>query len=625
MLVCAVILTVFGWDMWSARKFRLSIAETESSTLARSLADHVEATVHVADIALVGVVEQLEIGGGSPAQAARIQGALNENLARWGRLQSLTIFDMKGNRLAGTGARRPPSAPPWDAIAFHNTHPYWRPRVGPPIENWVEPGWSLLVSRRFNARDGTAAGVAVATIDLGYFSSFYKTFDVGSSGSIMLTDEDGIGLARAAGTRDFTGRDLSKTAMFRTYLEVGPIGTATITSPIDAVERITSFRHTAEYPLLIHVGFSRDDLLLGWWREVWRDGCVVAVMLACVCLLGWRLSRRMDEQQRAEAEARASEQLYRLLAVNTTDVIVKLSPDHRRLYVSPACRDVLGYEPSEMLDHSPQDRVHPEDWPAVAAALQPATLASIRRVTYRFARADGVYVWLEASVRSLDDGSGYVSAVRDITSRVETEQKLSVANARLQSQVMLDSLTGIANRRCFDLLLDREFEVCSRRATPLSLLMIDVDHFKAFNDRFGHQAGDECLRQIGATLAEQLRRPADVAARYGGEEFALLLPDTDRQGALLIAENVRSAVRALHQSNPDSMIGTLTVSIGLISAIPGAAVDGTGMLVSLADRALYQAKASGRDQVNVASTDLTETAGLPPTPARIPQSADAEA
>jgi len=183
-------------------------------------------------------------------------------------------------------------------------------------------------------------------------------------------------------------------------------------------------------------------------------------------------------------------------------------------------------------------------------------------------------------------------------SLVVLTRKLDAANRELTRLSAVDGLTGIANRRQFDEALSREWRRCLREREPLALLMCDVDLFKQYNDRYGHPAGDECLKQVAATLRANLRRPADVVARYGGEEFAAILPGTSVEGAARVAESMRAAVLALGLVHDDSAAGAVTVSIGLVAVVPeqaGAPAD----VVGAADAALYEAKRRGRNGVFV--------------------------
>jgi diguanylate cyclase (GGDEF)-like protein len=181
----------------------------------------------------------------------------------------------------------------------------------------------------------------------------------------------------------------------------------------------------------------------------------------------------------------------------------------------------------------------------------------------------------------------------------ETKDALEANNASLTSLAFSDSLTGLANRRHFEQALEREFRIARRTGSSLGLVMLDADHFKKYNDLYGHPAGDRCLRMIGEAIASGLRRPGDLASRYGGEEFAVLLPDTDLAGAVEVAESIRAAVHGAmveHKGNP---LGVVTISAGACAMLPEGSDNNPLKLVRDADRALYVAKSQGRNRVGL--------------------------
>ena len=186
----------------------------------------------------------------------------------------------------------------------------------------------------------------------------------------------------------------------------------------------------------------------------------------------------------------------------------------------------------------------------------------------------------------------------------ERTRELTDANCELQRLSLSDALTCIGNRRYLDEYLEREWRRTLREQTSLSVVMLDIDYFKLFNDTYGHIAGDDCLRRVAGILTATIQRTTDFASRYGGEEFVLVLPATDEQGALTVAEKIRCRVEALaipHEKSP--MAGVVTVSIGVAAAVPTRDSD-VGLLLSAADRALYQAKTAGRNAVRSAGACL---------------------
>ena len=180
-----------------------------------------------------------------------------------------------------------------------------------------------------------------------------------------------------------------------------------------------------------------------------------------------------------------------------------------------------------------------------------------------------------------------------------SERQLKQMNSRLHEQSLHDVLTGVANRRHFEQTLEVEWNRAMRSGWPLSLVMLDVDHFKALNDRYGHQRGDECLTTVAQMLRHDLRRGGEFLARYGGEEFVAVLPNVDAEGALLTAEAMRARVQELRIENHGSPLGELTISAGVCSVVPLRGMTRERMLAA-ADAALYRAKAAGRNRVEPA-------------------------
>jgi diguanylate cyclase (GGDEF)-like protein len=184
-----------------------------------------------------------------------------------------------------------------------------------------------------------------------------------------------------------------------------------------------------------------------------------------------------------------------------------------------------------------------------------------------------------------------------VRARVRNHLALKLKADLLDSLANIDSLTDISNRRRFDEKLAVEWRRCQRSGLPLSLIMIDVDNFKAFNDHFGHGAGDICLVTIAATLAANLSRPGDLVARYGGEEFAVILPETDPAGAVRIAERMRESLAEQRMPQaPGDDRGIVTLSAGVAGRVPDERAD-IAELVATADRKLYEAKTLGRNRV----------------------------
>jgi diguanylate cyclase (GGDEF)-like protein/PAS domain S-box-containing protein len=315
----------------------------------------------------------------------------------------------------------------------------------------------------------------------------------------------------------------------------------------------------------------------------------------------------ISERERLQIDLTASEMLFRLLAEASNDVIVLTNLSGKRRYISPAVSTILGWHPEELTGHTYHQIVHPEDVTALEKMMDTCRDgAATEPLIYRCRKKDGSYAWMEASMRLYHDEAtnepiGFVNVVRDVSNRKAAEDELTHAFRLVENLAMVDGLTGIANRRRFDETMDREWRRAMRDGSLLSLLMIDVDHFKPYNDIYGHVLGDACLRRIAEAAQNVIHRSSDLFARYGGEEFVVVLPNTDRNGALLVAEQIRRAVEMCglpHSGNPH---GVVTISIGCATLALAHNSDATA-LVEAADQAMYQAKSAGRNRVEVAAS-----------------------
>ena len=319
-------------------------------------------------------------------------------------------------------------------------------------------------------------------------------------------------------------------------------------------------------------------------------------------------------RQKLMREKAKNERRYKFLLDNTNDIIFERSADQRITFVSPAVTRILGWETGEAVNMIGRDFLHPADLPELDTPFEmDADGFERRRIDVRYRRKDGHYIWTELSsqiVRDPDTGEfkGAVGTLRDISAQKAAEADRDRAFGELQKVADADGLTGLANRRYFDVMLANEIRRSARSNLPLSLLMIDADHFKNYNDALGHLAGDNCLRQIATAVANCATRPGDLVARYGGEEFAVILPDTTQKGAVAMSDRIRTAIRETGLSHPNSISSYVTVSIG-IATTSGGALDAE-QLIQRADSALYLAKKNGRDRwATLDETTQEEIAG----------------
>jgi diguanylate cyclase (GGDEF)-like protein/PAS domain S-box-containing protein len=365
--------------------------------------------------------------------------------------------------------------------------------------------------------------------------------------------------------------------------------------------------------------------VLGWLVILTRRGSVIdadladtlfvlATIIAFVGIVSWiatQLHENHLDRVRTEQALRESETRFRLIAENGSDVVSLLDVTGRVAYVSPSCERVLGFLPDEMLRMAPFAIVHPDDSDRLTRHFNQLVRGEpVTSIQCRMLHKTGRHIWLDMMWRAVFGDDGAISRLqvvsRDITEgkqyekRLEEAQKklrvqqekLYEANSRLEALASTDSLTGLKNRRAFEERLEEEVGRTRRHGHQLALVLLDIDHFKSFNDTFGHPKGDEVLRNIGR-LIKRTSRETDVCARYGGEEFAIILPHTDQDGALGLAERLRRAIEeAVWEDRP------MTASVGVAHICRE--VTTAEQLLDQADRALYRSKQDGRNRVTMA-------------------------
>jgi diguanylate cyclase (GGDEF)-like protein/PAS domain S-box-containing protein len=275
-------------------------------------------------------------------------------------------------------------------------------------------------------------------------------------------------------------------------------------------------------------------------------------------------------------------------------------------YIGPQIETLLGWPQGSWLSANDwAERMHPEDREWVVNFCVAQSQSGIdHEADYRALTRDGRYVWIRDVVHVLRNAAGEVEALVgfmfDISERKQTEQKLLQLQKQLEELSYQDGLTGVANRRMFDNRFQMEWSNAQRTSQPLSLILLDIDYFKQYNDHYGHVRGDDCLKSVGQALSGAAVRPRDLLARYGGEEFVLLLPETDAQAAAQVAERCRQLIRGQNIQHAHSQVAPqLTISLGVGTLVPGP-FDQPEAFLERVDSLLYKAKHQGRDQAVLA-------------------------
>ncbi|WP_076958091.1 diguanylate cyclase [Teichococcus deserti] len=621
---CAALIGLEGWHIWSDRRVKLRAVEISATNLARSLMQHTQDSFELTDIVLLDLAERLANDGTGAAARERLHQLLASHALGLASGAHFYVYDTDGHWLASSlpDLSRDHSVAERAYFRHHQTDPSRERFIGPPVFSHWRQRWVVTLTRRLQAPDGSFAGVILASIDAEALAENFARFELGAGSAIGLLRTDGTMLARHPFVPRLIGQSFAHAELFRHRLPQADHGAFEQFSPVDHVARVTAFQRGDRLPLVMTVSVGREAALEAWKREaIWRLG-VAGLLSTLLALLGLRLVGQAGQRQEAERRLAEREADFRLLAENSSDLVARVGADGCFRYVSPASRRMFGAAPEDLLGRPVIEQVLPEDRAMVGAAVEPLRLglAEEARISHRLRHGDG-QVWIEVALRATRDAvtgamGGAIVVMRDVTARKAEERQL-------EALARTDGLTGIANRRSFDEALAREWRRCAREALPVSLLLLDVDRFKLYNDHYGHQQGDATLRAVAQALAMQARRPGDLPARYGGEEMALLLAGSEPAEALLLAERARAAIQALaieHDKSPPA--GVVTVSIGVATAWPqpeveGAAATGPEALVAAADGALYVAKRQGRNRV-----ETTETVPpAPPPPPELPDEA----
>jgi diguanylate cyclase (GGDEF)-like protein/PAS domain S-box-containing protein len=296
--------------------------------------------------------------------------------------------------------------------------------------------------------------------------------------------------------------------------------------------------------------------------------------------------------------------VYRTLLESTRAIPWRIDwATMRFTYIGPQIEALLGWSPSSWESVNDwAERIHEEDrQKTVDFCVAQSQKGVDHEADYRALTRDGEQVWIRDVVHVVrrEDGSvdALVGFMFDITARKQAEDKILQLQRELEVLSYRDSLTGVANRRMFDTLYPIEWAKARATGEPLSLIVIDIDYFKQYNDHYGHVQGDECLRSVAQLIDGAVLRSRDLCARFGGEEFVLLLPSADQDAARNVAERCRKLLGQKMIPHMRSGVGrVVTVSMGVGTIVPGAE-DDPSVFLDRIDRRLYQAKSAGRDRM----------------------------
>jgi len=422
--------------------------------------------------------------------------------------------------------------------------------------------------------------------------------------AILIVDDapDSLGLLqdimRQQGYQTFVATSGKRAFDIATRVQPDLILLDVILPDLDGLEicrRLKRQPDTAHIPVIfVSACGDTDDIVAGFDTGA-CDYIAKPVRLAEVCA---RVRAQLRLHSSSENQKQQAERLQ-LIVDGMDEGLLLVGADGCVAYANPACERILDCPAAQLAGRALAELLAPPaslDYAAYFADTGDLEAAQRCRGTREvlLAQRDGSLRAMDLSLSPMAGGESlFVALLHDITHHKQSE-------TALQRAALVDPLTRIANRRHFDAFLDKEWARAIRSSQPLSLIVLDVDHFKGYNDSLGHAAGDACLQAIAEALQAHAMRPTDLAARYGGEEFVVLLADTGEDAAARLGEAVREHIERLAIPNPrggtDGNSGVVTVSVGVATIVPTLFDDLRAFFVA-ADRAMYEAKAHGRNRV----------------------------
>lgn len=624
LLIWSIATVIVAYQVAVARDRVLSQEQAHLLAQTRVIEENLVQQLKGANNALTGIrddVDRPEYADTLPLLTARLK-SLTEAMPG---VRAIQVLDTDGYSIAS-------SMPQLHGMRFNQRDFFRLARDGwhedlhvPPPFATTRGTQTVVLTRSRMATDGSFAGLVVASLEAEYFEIVLRSVLYAPDMVAVMVHGDGLVFVTApANQRPLLGENLQRPgSMFARHTEsrqpassfYGPMA-SNGEKRVLALRTIQPTGLQMDQPLVVALTRSYDDVLAAWHADAWVAGLTVVLLGTASCLwLFFNQRKRLTTERAALALAAAERESARRFEFGLKGADLglwewNLATDE--LTINEREWQMLGYTPRKLPLKARwwQSLLHPQD-AAMVLELHEAHLRGetpAYRVEHRIRHHDGHWVWVlgHAMVMEFDAQGQPVRLVGthlDITERVHSQQAMKRMNEQLEALSLTDGLTGVGNRRQFDRTLAAEWMRSMRQHQPLALLLLDVDHFKQYNDHYGHQAGDTCLRQLAQVLSGCLRQPMEQLARYGGEEFVVLLLDGDAAAGSAVAQRCIDAVARLKIAHAKSQASAwVSVSIGVSSVRPSPE-DSLERLVRSADAALYKAKQGGRARFAVAEPD----------------------